>query len=389
MSTTKHELPAGRMCTRCVLSESFARLTFDSAGVCNYCHDYDRTNLAYPTGAEGKKLLDACVREMKEAGRGKKYDVVIGVSGGCDSTYLMWLAKQYGLRVLAAHFDNTWNSGIATQNLHEALSRLEIDLFTIVVNNEEYDEILRAFLLSGTPDIDAPTDIALASTMYAAAEKFGVGYQWDGHSFRSEGSAPLDFIYMDQRYIQSVVREHGRRKNFTFDTYPTLWLSKQFYWWMSVRIKKIRPLYWLDYDKSETKKQLAADLGWKWYGGLHLENRYSEFMHTYYYPRRYDRDMRTIEDSALIRSGRITREEGIRSIATVRKPRESTVDIVCKRLDIAPEQLEALLRAPEKTYRDYGTYKRHFELLRPVLYVLMRGGYVSSSFFNKYTTKQV
>lgn len=376
-----------RACTRCLLDEGFTRLEFDAQGVCQYCHDYDRTDAAYPTGEEGQRRLEQTVAEMKEAGRGKKYDVIIGVSGGCDSTYLLWLAKKHGLRVLAAHFDNTWNSGIATQNLHEALTRLDIDLFTLVVDNAEYDEILRAFLLSGTPDIDCPTDIALAATMYIAAEKFGVTYQWDGHSFRTEGSAPIDFMYMDQRYIDSVVKKLGRKRNFKFRTYPTLWLGQQMYWWLSVRIKKVRPLYWVDYDKEATKQLLSAELGWKWYGGLHLENRYSEFLHTYYNPLRYKRDMRTIENSALIRSGRISRDEGLRRMHEPRKFRQNTVDIVKKRLDLSAEELENILAAPPLSYRDYDTYKGTFETLRPLLYLFMKRGYISSSFFYKYTAK--
>ena len=375
------------MCSRCILDDGFTKLIFDMHGICNYCHIHDAMEAAYPTGAEGQHQLKQHIAEMKVAGRGKKYDVIIGVSGGCDSTYMLWLAKQHGLRVLAAHFDNTWNSGIATQNLSEALRRLDIDLFTIVVDNKEYDEILRAFLHAGTPDIDCPTDIALAATMYMAAEKHGVGYQWDGHSFRTEGSAPIDFMYMDQRYIQSVVGAYGRTKDFAFRSFPTLWLSQQFRWWVSVKIKRVRPLYWLDYDKDAVKKLLAAELGWRWYGGLHLENRYSEFLHTYYNPLRYKRDMRSIEYSAMVRTGRLNRDEALTRIRLPRAVRQNTVDIVKKRLDIDAEQLENILSAPPKTYRDYSTYKQHFELLRPVLYVFMRLGYISASFFSKYTAK--
>ncbi len=387
MSETTIQTASPRRCARCILDDAFTKLEFDKHGICNYCHSHDAMDAAYPTGAEGQQRLAKLIAEMKLAGRGKKYDVIVGVSGGCDSTYMLWLAKQHGLRVLAAHFDNTWNSGIATQNLYEALRRLDIDLFTIVVNNKEYDEILRAFLHAGTPDIDCPTDIALAATMYLAAEKHGVGYQWDGHSFRTEGSAPIDFMYMDQRYIQSVVRMFGRTPGFKFTTFPTLWLGQQFRWWLSVKIKRVRPLYWLDYDKEAVKKQLAADLGWKWYGGLHLENRYSEFLHTYYNPLRYKRDMRTIEYSAMVRTGTLAREEALARMRLPRKVRQNTVDIVTTRLDLSSEQLENILSGPVKTYRDYKTYKQHFELLRPVLYVFMRLGYISSSFFEKYTAK--
>ena len=142
-----------RRCARCIYDETIPNITFDANGVCNYCHIHDQLDREYPTGDAGAERLRAIAEQIKRDGRGKKYDVVVGVSGGCDSTYMLWLAKQLGLRPLAAHFDNTWDSMIAVENIHDALTKLDVDLDTYVVDNKEYDDLYRSFLQAGVPDI--------------------------------------------------------------------------------------------------------------------------------------------------------------------------------------------------------------------------------------------
>ena len=173
---------AHKICTRCIYDETVPNITFDGEGVCNYCRQIEAMDQEYPMGTEGAAQLQKLADEMKAAGRGKKYDAVIGVSGGCDSSYLVHQMKEvYGLRLLAAHFDNTWNSTIATENIYNVLEKLGVDLFTVVVDNKEYDDIYRSFFRAGVRDIDCPTDIGLATTLYRAAEKFGIKYMIEGH----------------------------------------------------------------------------------------------------------------------------------------------------------------------------------------------------------------
>ncbi|HNT55151.1 MAG TPA: hypothetical protein PKG95_10595, partial [Anaerolineaceae bacterium] len=142
-----------RRCTRCIYDETISNITFDEQGVCNYCHMHDRLNAEYPTGAAGEARLQALVAQIRQAGRGRKYDVIVGVSGGCDSSYLLYRTVQLGLRPLAVHFDNTWNSTTAVENIHDVLKKLDVDLYTYVVDNKEYDDIYRAFLEAGVPDV--------------------------------------------------------------------------------------------------------------------------------------------------------------------------------------------------------------------------------------------
>ena len=197
------------ICSRCIFDDSVPGISFDEDGICNYCAMHDSLSVEYPNGPEGERRLERIVERIKKAGVGKPYDCVVGVSGGCDSSYLLYRMKEYGLRPLAVHFDNTWNSTIATTNIRKVTEALDIDLHTYVVNNKEYDDIYRSFLSAGVIDTEAPTDIGLATTLSDAASKFGIKYVIEGHSFRTEGVAPLGWIYMDARYIADVQKKCG------------------------------------------------------------------------------------------------------------------------------------------------------------------------------------
>lgn len=373
------------ICTRCIYDESIPNISFDGEGVCNYCRQIDALEAEYPTGREGEAKLQKLVDEMKAAGRGKKYDAVIGVSGGCDSSYLVHQMKEvYGLRLLAAHFDNTWNSTIATENIHNVLEKLGVDLFTIVVDNKEYDDIYRSFFRAGVKDIDCPTDIGLATTLYRAAEKFGIKYMIEGHSFRTEGVAPLGWVYMDGKYIDSVHRKFG---SVPMKTFPNLWLHLQLKWMLFGRIKKIRPLYYMDYDKEAAKKLLTEKYGWQWYGGHHLENRYTAFVHSYFFPRRWDMDFRIAGYSAYCRNGWMTREEALRLMDEPPHIEPGLVDFLKKRLGFSNSEFEGLMTMSKKTYKDYDTYKKTFERMRPFFWLMYKMDLIPKSFYMKYTAK--
>lgn len=372
----------GRVCTRCVYNDQTPGISFDADGVCNYCHVHDAMDLQYPTGDAGARRLEAIAARIKRAGRGKQYDCVVGVSGGCDSSWMLYKMVELGLRPLAVHFDNTWNSPIATTNIYNVLEKLGVELWTYVVNNREYDDIYRAFMLAGVKDIEAPTDIGLAATLYMAAEKHGVKYIIEGHSFRTEGVAPLGWIYMDGKYIQSVHRAFGTRP---MKTYPNLEMIK-FLRWAAVRnIRRIRPLYYLDYRKEEVKRFLADNLNWEWYGGHHLENRFTAFWHTYFLPQRYGIDARLLGHAALVRSGQLSREDALADLETPIEANPDIVELVKKRLGFDDEEFQAVMHAPHRHYSEFDTYKSTFERLRPLFWLLYRLDRVPKSFYMKFT----
>lgn len=371
-------------CTRCLYDETTPSITFDADGVCNYCRIHDDLNAQYPTGDVGERRLRELAEVIKRAGRRKPFDVVVGVSGGCDSSYLLYKAKALGLRPLAVHFDNTWNTTTAVENIHNVLKGLDVQLYTYVVDNEEYDDIYRSFLQAGVPDIEAPTDIALAATLYKAAEHYGIKYIFEGHSFRTEGISPLGWLYMDARYIASIQKTYGTRK---LKTYPNLWLHAQLRWMVMRRIKKIRPLWYIDYPKDEVKAFLSKEFGWKWYGGHHLENRFTCFYHSYFLPRRFGIDQRLNGYSAMVRSGQLSRKDGLALMNEPPPLEDDLVNLVKKRLGYSDDAFEHLMTQPKKTFRDFKTYKQTFERMRPFFWILAEMDLIPKSFYIKYTSK--
>jgi N-acetyl sugar amidotransferase len=369
-------------CKRCIYNSDIPKISFDEHGICNYCMQFDSMNAQYPTGARGRKIIEDYVTQIKKDGRGKPYDVVIGVSGGCDSSYMLHLAKNvYGLRVLAAHFDNTYNSKIAVENIKVVLDKLGIDLYTYVVDNKEFEKIQKSLLKASVPEFEAATDLSLATTHYMACAKYGIKHIWEGHSFRTEGVSPPGWFYMDAKYIQSIHKKFG---DGIIKSTPLLWLGKWIRWMVVNKIKKFRPLYYLDYNKEEIKKFLIAEYGWQWYGGHHMENRTAFFINNYYLPVKFGIDLRWCEFSALVRSGLITREQ---ALANIKEPKLYDDDLLVEiksRLQLSDNDWENIMKAPNKHYTDYPTYKRTFERLRPFFFILLKSGYVTRSFYDKF-----
>lgn len=371
-----------RICSRCIYDDQVPGIFFDEKGICNYCYQMDKLEKEYPNGAEGMKIIKSIVGKMKKAGRGKKYDCVVGVSGGCDSSWLLYQMVELGVRPLAVHFDNTWNSYEATENIHCITKALNVDLYTYVVNNKEIDDIFRSFLLAGVHEIDVATDMALVTTQYMAAARHGVHFMCIGSSFRTEGVVPLGWTYMDGKYIESVQKRFGTMK---IKSLPNLWLSTFLKHMLISRIKRLRPIYYMDYNKEEAKKILHQKFGWNWYGGHHLENRWSKFHHRYYKPVRFGEDQRANGYAALVRSGQMTREEGMKLMAQPPEYSISELEYVKKRLGFSNADWEKMMKGPRRTYKDFKTYKRIFELLRPFFWVMLQFDLVEKAFYMKYT----
>lgn len=339
--------------------------------------------LEYPTGAEGERRLRQITDEIRASGKGKEFDVIVGISGGCDSSYTLYLAKHYGLRPLAVHFDNTWDSTIAVENISTMLRHLDIPLQTYVVDHKEFDDIYKSFLKAGVPDLEAPTDLGLATTIYRAAEQHGIRYIFEGHSFRTEGISPLSWLYFDGKYIESVQKQFG---TYPLKTFPNLWLW-DFLKWVSIRgIKKLRPLYYLNYIKADAIRLLSEKYGWRWYGGHHLENRFTAFYHSYFLPRRFGFDGRLLGYSALIRSGQISREEGIKLIKDPYHSEEELLAMVKKRLGFDNSEFERLMALPKRSYHEFKTYKKTFERMKWIFWFLYKMNRVPKSFYIKYTS---
>jgi N-acetyl sugar amidotransferase len=374
-----------QICTKCIYDTKVPKITFDEQGVCNYCKMIDGLKLQYKTATpEGIATFMSIVEQIKKDGKGKKYDCIVGVSGGTDSSYMIVKALEWGLRPLAVHYDNTWNTAIATENIRKVLGKLKVDLYTHVVDNKESDDIFKSFFLANVPEIDGPTDIALAETMYRAAAKFGVKYVLEGHSFIAEGVSPLSTAYVDGGYIENIHKQFGKMKMKTFPN-MTFWAFMK--WILFYRIKKIRPLWYIDYNKQGAKEFLEKEFGWQYYGGHHLENRMTAFNHSVYFPQKFNIDQRNNTLSAVVRAGLKPRDEAIAEYATPPHVEPELVDYFKKRLGLSDEEYDKIMNGPRKNFRDYKTYKRRFERLRPLFYILAKASLVPMSFYIKYTSK--
>lgn len=375
----------GRSCSRCIFDSTVSAIVFDEQGICNYCRLMERLERGYATGTEeGERRFAAIVARIKREGTEKKYDCVVGVSGGTDSSYMLWLATRYGLRPLAVHYDNTWNSAIATENIRRVTKALKVDLFTYVVDNKEMDDIFKAFFLASVPELDGPTDIALAEVLYRAAAKYGVRYVLEGHSFRAEGVSPLNRSYVDGAYIASVHREFGTAPMRTF---PNMRLLRFLEWIVVRRIHKIRPLWYLSYSKEEGRELLAKEFGWMDYGGHHLENRMTAFHHSYYNPVKFGIDNRNNSLSASVRTGALSRKAALEEYARSPHLEPELLMYFKKRLGLTEAAFERIMKLPPKSYHDYRTYKRTFERMKPFFWVMARMNLVPESFYVKYTSR--
>ncbi|MBS1963918.1 MAG: N-acetyl sugar amidotransferase [Bdellovibrionales bacterium] len=375
-----------RICAVCIYDSRMPGIRFDESGVCSFCQMIADLKRDYGTGTPaGEEKLRAIVDEIKRAGQGKKYDVIVGVSGGTDSSFMLMKAVEWGLRPLAVHYDNTWNTAVATENIRKMLSKLKVDLYTHVVDNREADDIIRSFFKASVPDLDGPTDLALAETLYRAASAHGVGYVLEGHSFITEGISPLGAIYFDGKYIASIQKRFG---TMPIRTYPNMPLHTFLKWILFKRIRKIRPFWYMQYDKEAAKEILKREFGWSDYGGHHLENRITAFYHSYYLPRKFGIDLRSNTIAARVRAGKISREEGIREYAEPPYLEEGLVEYFQKRVGLTEKEFQAAMDAPKKTYREYPSYKRTFERMAPLFLLLAKRNLVPMSFYLKYCARE-
>ena len=371
-----------KICSRCIYDERVSSISFDNLGICNYCRQVEILTEEYGTGQpKGEALFENIIDQIKFSGRGKKYDCIIGVSGGTDSSYLVHLAKMWRLRPLAVHYDNTWNSAIATMNIHKVLNSLDVDLYTKVVANKEADDIFRSFFLSGVPEFDASTDLGFAYLLRQVAAKYSVKFILEGHSFVEEGITPLGRNYFDGRYVQSIHRTFGRRR---METYPLMTFSRFLKSVLYDRAKFIRPFWYIKYSKSEAKAFLKENFGWEYYGGHHLENRSAAFAYSIYLPEKFGFDLRDNTLAAQARNGEKTRSTAWTEYNNPPVVGSELLDYVKKRLDLSDDLYEKIMCTPPKSWKDYSTYKKRFERWQLVFYLLAKANLVPLSFYLKY-----
>jgi N-acetyl sugar amidotransferase len=349
-----------RICTRCLMDTSDPDIRFDEQDICNHCHDYERlVEQRVMKGDAGRRYLEGLVARIKREGQGKPYDCIMGVSGGVDSTYVAYVAKrEFGLRPLAVHMDNGWDSELAVRNIEETLKRLDIDLYTKVLNWEEFKDLQLAFLKASTPDSEIPSDHAIWAVIGEMADKLKVRYILSGFNVRTETHLPRAWSqgHFDWRYIQAVHARFGKRKLATFPHQDLLTYYRRL-----LVLRRVDILNYLDYNKQDAMQFLERELGWKYYGGKHHESIYTRFYQGYILPVRFGYDKRRSHLSSQICSGEITREQ---ALAELEKPtyapatQEEDREYVAKKLGITDAEFDAIMNLPRKSFWDYPSYER-------------------------------
>lgn len=357
-----------KICTRCVMDTTDPDIVFDEDGVCNHCKRYfEISEKEYLfKGEEGKKKLEELANKIKEDGKNNEYDCILGLSGGADSSYLAYLAKKFGFRVLIVHMDNGWDSELAVYNIEKCLKKLNNDLETLVVDWEEIKDLYLAYLKASVVDIEVVADHAITAAVYDIVNKKGIKYILSGANIVTEGIMPKSWCYKknDLVNLKTIHKKYGRVK---LRTFPTLGAFKLAYYRYFKEIRTIPLLDYVDYNKKEAKKVLNSEFGWKDYGEKHYESIFTKFYQAYILPTKFNIDKRKPHLSALICSGQITREEALKELEKPLYEKgelERDKKYVLKKLGLSEKEFEDLMNLPIKKHQEYGTDKWCYPLIK-------------------------
>jgi N-acetyl sugar amidotransferase len=338
----------------------------------------------YPLNQSSYPKLIQIAEKIRKEGQGKKYDCIVGVSGGKDSSYLLYLVKEkLNLKPLAVHYDNGFDSETSVSNILNVCQKLNVDLETKVANWESFKKIVRSFFLAGVSDPDTPTDVAIFKSMYDVAYKENIKYVFNGHSFRTEGIEPLDWTYMDGLYVEDVHKKHGDGDLKDFDNFTLLDLFK----YQFIRgIKTILPLNYIEYNDKEVKKILEDNFGWVSYGGHHHESLLTKFVVSYYLPVKFGIDRRRTSLAAMVRSKKILRDRAIEILS--QKPllneEKDLSDYILRKLDISKKEFEKIMKEKPKNYKNYKTYLSYFKKFSSFAYLAYKLNFIPKILFLRY-----
>lgn len=347
------------ICTNCVMDTSDAKISFDQDGVCDHCRAfYSHTLPNWRTDEVARQELQQMVEKIKLAGTGRDFDCIIGMSGGIDSSYLTYLAKEkLGLRPLVFHVDAGWNSQIAVNNIEKIVDGLGLDLYTEVIDWEEMKDLQVAFFKSGVSHVDAPQDHAFFATMYKFAHQYGVKYILTGSNLSTECVRnPVEWMYYqsDSTQLRDIHRKFGSRPLMRYPVTSILWHKVYLPYVKGIRV--LKPLNYMPYIKEEAVRLLSEKFGWQPYPQKHFESRFTKFYESYWLPRKFGYDVRRVQYSSLILTNQMSREEAIEKLK-VPSYDEATIgqdiEFVATKLGLKVSDLLSYLEAPNKSFRDY------------------------------------
>lgn len=359
----KKELKELKECPRCLFTEDIATI---GETQCNYCDLQDQLR------SQAREPWENVLSRIKNKGKNKQYDCLVGISGGEDSSVLLYLTvKVWGLRPLVIHFNNRTNRAEATNNIKVITERLSVNFIEYFLDKTEYDNLTDALLKAGVPDCDTSNDVCMSKMMYTAAKDHGIKYILNGHSFREEGSSPKAWSVIDYTYLNSVYKKWNGKD---LVNYPLLTVWDQI-WGAIIGIKQVRPYHHADHGRQEVIRILKT-WGWMDYGGKHNENIYTAFIGNFVLPRKFGIDKRRTYLSAHIREGMMTKDFA-RDI--LKKPAEFNLNDLGDRKD---HLLHLVDSSPIRPRSDYNM--TNFKRLKPIFWLLMKFKVLPTTAYIKY-----
>ena len=359
-------------CTRCVMDATINDIEFDNNGVCNYCKNYE-LRIENEMIKDKKSALINLVHNIKKNGKGKDYDCLIGISGGVDSSYVAYLVKSLGLRPLAKHLDNGWNSDLAVSNIEKILSKLEIDLYTHVIDWQEFKDLQKSFIESSIANLEFPTDHAINALLLKTANKHKIKYVINGSNLVTEGILPVAWMgrNIDYRLLKNIHKRFGSLK---LRSFPKLSLCELAYILLVKRIKFIPILNYVEYDKEGAMSFLESEYGWNKYDGKHFESIFTRFFQGYILPQKYNIDKRKAHLSTLIMSGQVSREDALLELKENPYKNSSKLledkKYILKKLSYSKEDFEKIMNSEVKSSKDYPSSDFLFNNFKSLLRIM-------------------
>ena len=357
-----------QQCVNCVMDTTDSKIVFDKKGICDHCNTYFTNTLpSWDTGEKGLKELQKIANKIRDDGKGRDFDCIIGMSGGIDSSYLVYVAKEkLGLRPLVFHVDAGWNSQIAVNNIERIIDALGLDLHTEVIDWEEMKDLQLSYFKAGVPHIDTPQDHAFFATMYNFASKYKVKYILTGANYSTECVRnPIEWMYYQSDVIQlkDIQKKFGKRELKKYPYTRILW--HKIYLPYIKGIKVINPLNHVPYIKKDAMQLLQDKFGWQPYPQKHFESRFTKFYESYWLPKKFGYDVRKVQYSSLILTGQMTREEALEKLKTPPYD-ELTIhqdfEFIANKLGITEQKLQDYFDAPNKTYKDYASQENIYKI---------------------------
>ncbi len=348
-----------QICNNCIMDTSDSNITFDERGRCDYCNNYYSNILPnWHTDDRGEREITAIMEKIKRDGKGRDHDCLIGLSGGVDSSYVTYLAKEkFGLRPLLYHVDAGWNSQQAVNNIEMLVDGLDLDLFTEVVDWSEMRDLQLAFFKARVPHLDTPQDHAFFAGLYNFAAKNKVKYILTGANYSTECvREPIEWHYhaSDIRQLRDIHSRFGERP---LKSFPLAGIFKfKIYYRFVKGVRVVKPLNYVPYVKDAAMQELQDRFGWQKYSHKHYESRFTRFYEGFWLPTKFGYDKRRAHFSSLILTGQLTREEALERVSKPPCSEEQMAqdfEYVATKLGIEQDELRALLEGPKKCFRDY------------------------------------